>query len=152
MSASRDALEGEDMNTYRKLGLVLGAALLLPVACSDDAADVKVRKEISEAGSATAEYAAKKIETWKEDLRELDVEISAWKAKAEAKAASATDDTKARMEEALAALKTKRDALAEKIEDAGDKTADAWSDVEAGFQRAWGELEESFADAKRKFE
>lgn len=140
------------MNTFHKLGLVLSAALLFPVACSDDAADVKVRREISEAGSATAEYAAKKIEAWKEDLRELDEEISAWKTKAESKAASATDETKVRMEEALVVLKAKRDALAEKIEDAGDKTADAWEDVEAGFQRAWAELEESFADAKRKFE
>lgn len=140
------------MKIDHKFGLVLGAALLFPVACSDDAADVKVRKEISEAGSATAEYAAKKIEAWKEDLRELDDEISAWKARAESKAANATDDTKVRMEEALAALKTKRDALAEKIEDAGEKTADAWSDIETGFQRAWADLEESFADAKRKFE
>lgn len=132
--------------------LVSCAVLVLPVACGDDPADAKVRKELQEAGSATAEYMAAKVEQWKGDLRGLDDDIAKWKQTIDSKTSDASEESKRVAAETLAALEKKRDELAARIDEASKSTAEAWKDIEAGFDRAWSELGKSFEEAKKKFD
>lgn len=140
------------MNRSTLRVLLSCAVLSLPVACGNDEADVKVRKELQEAGSATAEYMAKKIEQWKGELSGLDGEIAKWKETLDSKTSDASEESKRKAAETLAALKEKRDALASRLDEASKSSAEAWKDIEAGFDRAWTELGKSFEEAKKKFD
>lgn len=68
-----------------------------------------------------------------------------------AKTKNAKADARIEMQEKLDELRDKRAELDEKIDSLRCASADSWSDVKGGFERAWGELKSSVESATKRF-
>lgn len=99
---------------------------------------------IEQAKSTQQEYQEKvKIQ-----LNKLSANIDELKAKSRQASAEASLQYNNLIEE----LSAKRDAAEAKLQEMQDTTGDAWVTLREGFERAWSDLSESFAEVSRKFQ
>jgi hypothetical protein len=63
------------------------------------------------------------------------------------KADSATPDAKLELDKAIAALQSKRDEAAVKLQGISVASDDDWEDMKAGTEQAWGEVRTVLHDA-----
>ncbi|MCW8125260.1 hypothetical protein [Microbulbifer halophilus] len=77
-------------------------------------------------------------------LKEWNAEID----KLQAKAEEAGTDAEIKYRDQLSELRTKRDALREKLNHLQGQSGDAWDEVKAGVESAWGELKQSIERAR----
>ena len=110
-----------------------------------------VRRDAGQAVETATEYSQqtkeefqKKLET---RLNELDAEI----AKLREKGRDLKDDAKAKWDQKMTELETKRDAARAKLAEVRDSSAEAWKDIQKGAQSAWDELDKAFRDASQEF-
>jgi len=139
--------------------MLMLVGLLAAIGCERKPADrapgkvtsEDVRRDAGRAVETTAKYAQqtkeefqKKLET---RLNELDAEI----AKLREKGGDRKDEAKAKWDQKMTDLETKRDAARAKLAEVRDSSAEAWKDVRKGAQSAWDELDEAFRDASKEF-
>jgi uncharacterized coiled-coil DUF342 family protein len=79
-------------------------------------------------------------------MTELDAKID----KLASKSADATGDAKVRADQALADLRSQRDAVRKEYDELKASTADTWQKTKAAFQSAWGSLVQSYDNAVSK--
>jgi len=110
-----------------------------------------VRRDAGQAVNTAAEFSQQTKEEFEKNLdarlKEFDAEI----AKLREKGRELEDEAKAKWEQKMAELETKRDAARDKLAEVGQSSAKAWKDVQKGAQSAWDELEKSFRDASHEF-
>jgi hypothetical protein len=110
-----------------------------------------VRRDAGQAVDTAAEFSQQSKEEYQKKLdarlQELDAEI----AKLKAKGGDLKDDAKARWEQKMAELETKRDAARAKLAEVGHSSAEAWKDVQKGAQSAWDDLDKAVRDAAAEF-
>jgi hypothetical protein len=58
-----------------------------------------------------------------------------------------TEDAKARFEQNMELLERERRVFANKMENLGSASADAWQEMKEGIEAAWKDLEEAYAKA-----
>lgn len=99
-----------------------------------DAEDVQ--RETGEAINAAAKYAEQSKDEYQaamaKKLEELDAKIDELQAKAGAASKEAEGDANRKYEEAMVALKEKRRAVADRLAELKDSSADAWKNIAAG--------------------
>lgn len=71
--------------------------------------------------------------------------------KLQATAKNATADSRIELQRRLDELRAQRKTISEKMNSLQNATADSWSDVKSGFERAWGEFKSSVESAANRF-
>ena len=84
----------------------------------------------------------------KAQLDKLNAQIDELKAKAAQAKADVSIEYNSQMEELFA----KRDAAQVKLEEIQQAGADAWVELQVGFEKAWGDLQSAFEKARAKFQ
>lgn len=111
-----------------------------------------VKREIGEAIDATTEFAAQSkdeyVQAMQKRLDQLDRKI----ATLEQKSADLATTAQAEWEERSDALKRKRKAAGERLDELKSSSQDAWKDLQSGVDDAWAELSAAFEEAAAKFE
>ena len=79
-------------------------------------------------------------------MTELDAKID----KLASKSADATGDAKVRADQALADLRSQRDAVRKQYDELKTSAGDTWDKTKAAFQSVWGNLVKSYDDAVSK--
>ena len=135
------------------------ARLLVAIACEQKPADrtpgkvtsEDVRRDVGQTAETAAEYSQQTKEEFQKKLdtrlNELDAEI----AKLREKGRGRKDEAKAKWDQKMTELETKRDAARAKLAEVRDSSAEAWKDVQKGAHSAWNELDEAFRDASKEF-
>src|SRR5262245_17268935 len=129
--------------------------LFLVVGCQDTPtarkANEKARKEIGEAGDATAKALQVQREEYRKkidaDLERLDAQLDTWKAKAK----EAKGDAQVAMQKKIDDLKVQRDKVADRLKDLKVDSKEAWEDFKTGTDKAVRELKEALDKAKDLF-
>ncbi|MEA5579757.1 hypothetical protein VB620_00200 [Nodularia harveyana UHCC-0300] len=80
-------------------------------------------------------------------FRELGVKIDDLQVKAE----KAGTDAKAGLNQQIEDLKTKRNAMQQKLKDLKSSSDEAWGSMQTGLKSAWDELSSAVEDAASKF-
>jgi len=115
-----------------------------------------VQQNVKDAVDAAGKYADQtKIEyqqAMQDRLAELDAKIESLKEKAETASQDANDDARKKYEEAMAALKEKRDVMQDEFGQLKDASSDAWHEIASGVDSAWTELSDAFSNASEHFE
>ena len=139
--------------------VVMLAGLLAAIGCEQKPADrtpgkvtsEDVRRDAGQAVNTAAELSQQTKEEFEKKLdtrlKELDAEI----AKLREKGRDLKDEAKAKWDQKMTELETKRDAARAKLAEVGHSSAEAWKDVQKGAQSAWDELEKAVRDASREF-
>ena len=139
--------------------VVMLAGLLAAIGCEQKAADrtpgkvtsEDVRRDAGQAAETAAEYSRQTKEEFQKNLenrlKDLDGEI----AKLREKGRDLKDEAKAKWDQKMTELETKRDAARAKLVEVRDSSAEAWKDVRKGAQSAWDELDKAVRDASREF-
>lgn len=77
-------------------------------------------------------------------LKEINSQIDAFAAKA----GTLTGEAKIHADQSLATLREQRDKAAAKLQELKQATADAWTEVKAGFESAMAKFEQAYEDAQ----
>jgi len=80
-------------------------------------------------------------------LKELDAQINLYEAKLENVGA----DIKIKHTENIQALRAKRQAVNEKLNELGDASSDAWDSLKESTDKLWSDLKSGVAEAQAKF-
>lgn len=141
-----------------KLTLALLAAL---VACSDRSAEERelsardVKDKLVDATEAAGAYAAQTRDEYvrkaKEELAALDARIQAVASRAAAAKEQAKGELALQSDEALAKLRTQREALSQRLAALETSSGEAWRDMRAGLDNALTELKKSAESAAERF-
>jgi uncharacterized phage infection (PIP) family protein YhgE len=111
-----------------------------------------VRREAGQAINTATEFSQQAKEDFQKKLaarlQELEVEINQLKEKGR----DLQDDAKANWDRKMAELETKREAVRIKLNEVGQSSAEAWTDIQKGAQSAWDELDKAFRDAAQEFD
>lgn len=91
-------------------------------------------------------YEAMKKDTQKK-LDEMDKKLAEWKDKVD----KASGDAKAKMESKYNELKAQRDKFADKVNEFGKATGDAWEKLKEGLEKSASEAGEAFEKAANEF-
>jgi Skp family chaperone for outer membrane proteins len=139
--------------------MLMLAGLLTAIGCERKPADrtpgkvtsEDVRRDAGQAAETAAEYSRQTKEEFQKKLdtrlKELDAEIATLREKGRDRKGEA----KAKWDQKMTELETKRDAARAKLAEVRDSSAEAWKDVRKGAQSAWDELDKAFRDASREF-
>ncbi len=115
-----------------------------------------VQQNVKDAVDAAGKYADQtKLEyqqAMQDRLAELDAKIESLKEKAATASQDANDDARKNYEEAMAALKEKRDVMQDEFGQLKDASSDAWQEIASGVDSAWTELSDAFSNASEHFE
>jgi len=142
----------------------ISLGLLLVVGCErnqsdlskDDVAPPKVTMEDVKRDAATsmrtiASYSQQEkdkfIMDMKDQIAKMESEIETLRVKGN----SLVGDARASWDRKIALLDEKRRVVADKIEEIGDSTNKAWSDISEGLEAAWEDLSKAFQDAASEF-
>jgi hypothetical protein len=110
-----------------------------------------VRHDTEKAIDTAADAAAQAKEDFasriKAGLEEMDVAIK----KLEERGEALKDEAKARWNEKLAALKAKREAARQVVDELGTATGEAWERLEKGAQAAWDDVQTALQEALKDF-
>jgi hypothetical protein len=106
----------------------------------------EAQQALDSATKAVAEGKDAFVTSVQTKLQEMDGQIGELEKKAEA----LTSEAKSDADKAVAAVKEKRGALAEKIEQAKTSSAAAWNDTKAALETALADLEKAYQEAKSK--
>jgi len=110
-----------------------------------------VKKEAKEAYEATKAYTQEQMQAVRKQMEtkldEYGKEIDQLQAKAE----KLEGDAKAKTEQQLAALRQKRDAVAEKVKELGSSSGSAWRELKSGIDAAMEELANAYKKAVAEF-
>jgi chromosome segregation ATPase len=129
--------------------ILLLPVLLGAISCGDAEADLqRAQDELQKAGQEVAEAVRQRMDSWREDLATLDVELAEWKEKAQAQAATASAESKQKLQETIDSLEAKRQQLSAKLLAAGRASGAAWDEIAAGFESGWAELKAGLQDAQ----
>jgi Skp family chaperone for outer membrane proteins len=139
--------------------MLMLAGVLAAIGCERKAADrtpgkvtsEDVRRDAGQAADTAAEYSRQAMEEFQKKLdtrlKDLDAEIT----KLREKGRDRKDEAKAKWDQKMTELETKRDAARAKLAEVGHSSAAAWKDVRKGAQSAWDELDKAVRDASREF-
>ncbi len=110
-----------------------------------------VSKKTGDAWDTVKAYTVEKksdaVAYGKKLVRETDNKIKGL----ETKASKASGETKAKYQEEIKELKSKRAAASKKLDEMGKATGDAWDSAKDGFADAYKDLHQSFEKAAAKF-
>ncbi|TVP61508.1 MAG: hypothetical protein EA342_20665 [Leptolyngbya sp. LCM1.Bin17] len=84
----------------------------------------------------------------------MEAQLQEWGAKLDemqAKANQVSADKKADLDQQIAALRAKRNAMQQRLSDLTAASDDAWQSVKVGLQEAWHDLRQGFEEAASKF-
>jgi TolA-binding protein len=144
---------------FRFVWMLMLAGLLAAIGCEQKASDPTpkkvtsedVRRDADQAAETAAAYSRQTKEEFQQKLdtrlKELDAEI----ARLREKGHDRKDEAKARWDQKMKELETKRDAARAKLAEVRDSSAEAWKDMRKGAQSAWDELDKAFRDASQEF-
>ena len=122
-----------------------------PQSKSGTVSSDNVKKEAKEAYEATKAYTQEQMQTIRKQMQtkldEYGKEIDQLQAKAE----KLEGDAKAKAEQQLAALRQKRDAVAEKVKDLGSSSGNAWEQLKAGIDAAMEDLGNAYKKVVAEF-
>jgi predicted RNase H-like nuclease (RuvC/YqgF family) len=122
-----------------------------PQSKSGTVSSDNVKKEAKEAYEATKAYTQEQMQTIRKQMQtkldEYGKEIDQLQAKAE----KLEGDAKAKAEQQLAALRQKRDAVAEKVKELGSSSGNAWEQVKAGIDAAMEDLGNAYKKVVAEF-
>lgn len=110
-----------------------------------------VRRDAEKAIDTAAEFSQQTKEEFQSKLNarltELDEEIVMLREKGSV----LKDDAKARWDEKLVKLESKRESARVKLAEVKDSSAEAWKDLQKGAQSAWSDLDTAFREASSEF-
>lgn len=110
-----------------------------------------VRRDAENAIDTAAEFSQQTKEEFQLKLNarlgQLDEEIVMLRERG----SSLKDDAKARWDEKLVNLESKREAARVKLAEVKDSSAEAWKDLQKGAQSAWNDLDTAFREASSEF-
>jgi len=110
-----------------------------------------VRSDVGKALDTTCNAAKQTKEDFQKSLNARLNELEAEIAKLREKAIDLKDENKVSWDRTLADLETKREAARVKLDEIGQSSAEAWSDIQKGAQSAWDDLDKAFHEAAGKF-
>jgi chromosome segregation ATPase len=143
----------------RFVWMLMLAGLLTAIGCEQKPADrtpgkvapEDVRRDAGQATETAGDYSRQDKEEFQKKLgtrlKELDAEI----AKLREKGRDLKGTTKAKWDQKMTELETRREAARAKLDEVSHSSAEAWKDVRKGAQSAWDELDKAFRDASREF-
>lgn len=85
----------------------------------------------------------------------MEAQLQEWGAKIDAltaKAEQASADAKAKYQEQIQTLQTKREAAQTKLNELKNASGDAWEDMKTGIESAWSDLKQTVDSAVEKFQ
>jgi predicted RNase H-like nuclease (RuvC/YqgF family) len=122
-----------------------------PQSKSETVSGDDVKKEVKEAYEATKAYTQEQMQAVREQMEtrldEYGKEIDQLQANVE----KLGGDAKEKAEEQLAALRQKRDAVAEKVKELGSSSGNAWEQLKAGIDAAMEDLGNAYKKAADEF-
>jgi len=110
-----------------------------------------VKKEAKEAYDATKAYTQEQMQAFREQTETRLAEYKKEIDQLEAKAETLRGDAKAKVEEQMAALRQKRDEVAEKVKNLSSSTGNAWDQLKSGIDAAMGDLANAYNKAVAEF-
>jgi hypothetical protein len=115
-------------------------------ACNRDEPQPSPQDVVNAARDSAAQTRDEFLASMDKKMTQLDAKI----AKLETKSADAAGDAKVRADQALADLRSQRDAVRKQYDELKLSTADAWEKTKAAFQSAWGNLVKAYDNAVSK--
>jgi hypothetical protein len=132
------------MNTKYLLIVALTAGML--TACNRNEPPLNPQDAANAAHDSAAQTRDEFLASMDKNMSELDAKID----KLASQAANATGDAKVREDQALADLRSQRDAVRKDYDQLKASSGDVWEKTKAGFQSAWDSLEKSYDNAVAK--
>jgi uncharacterized protein YukE len=137
------------------LMIVIGAAVFMiaqPMTIFGKTSSSDVSKEMGEAWETFKSYVVEQkndaVKHGNEMLEEADAKID----ELEGKAVKASGDAKAQYEKEIKTLKKKRSDAADKLDELGSASADAWDSTKNGFAEVYQALYDAYREAMAKFD
>ena len=142
------------------LAIIIILAMGALQGCGDDeqtrsepatVSEEEVKEEVKEAYDTTKAYTEDQMQAFSEKtetkLAEYEEKINQLQEDAE----KLEGDAKAEAEEQLAALRQKRDEIAEKLKELGSSSASAWEQIKTGIDSAMEDLAKAHSKASAEF-
>lgn len=152
-SFTRNETETKIMKHHKLMLLTLLAAAACTVGCNKEGTTAqqfdKVQAKTEEAAQDMKDYSyAQKnefVEKMQSQLTEINKDLDQLAAKIE----KSSDAAKAEAKPKLEALRGKADQLGKRLDEVKNATESTWNDVKAGFRKGYGELKDSFQQARQ---
>ncbi len=125
--------------TYVEKGAAKNLVLLQPAVTTDR----ELRQQLRRSFNATKQYTFQQKEEYVAEMNRAVDSLDDRIDQLEAEAQDAKADAKAKLQEQIAALKSNRAALRDRMEKARAATADAWGDLKQGVSGAADDLEKA---------
>jgi chromosome segregation ATPase len=130
--------------------LILVAAAGLLTACNRDNTAPSTPPPSQTAADAARDSAAQTRDQFLASMDKKMAELDAKIDKLEAKSATAEGDAKVRADQAIADLRSQREAVRKEYHELKASSQDAWDKTKAGFQSAWDSLVKTYDNAVAK--
>ncbi len=134
----------DKMNTKYLMMVALTAGML--TACNQNEPPPNPPDAANAAQDSAARTRDEFLASMDKKMTELDAKID----KLASQAANAAGDAKVREDQALADLRSQRDAVRKEYDHLKASSGDAWEKTKAGFQSAWDSLVKSYDNAVTK--
>lgn len=112
----------------------------------------RVQDELRQVGEIAKQAMQDRMDSWREDLVTIDVELAEWKERAKQQAATASAEAQQKLQDTIDALEAKRQDLSAKLLVASQASGEAWDEIAAGFEQGWDELKTGLKDARESTE
>jgi hypothetical protein len=110
-----------------------------------------VKRDAAQSITTTATFSKQEKDRMLEDLKAKMAIMDDNIEKLRLKGKDLASDTKANWEKSMVALEEKRKLAKERLDEFGDSSSKAWSDLEKGTKAAWEDLSKAFQEASREF-
>jgi hypothetical protein len=110
-----------------------------------------VKRDAEKSAETTAAYSQQNREKLIQDMKAQMATMDANIEKLRLKGKDLASEAKLNWEEKMSDLEAKRKLANERLEEVGNATSQAWSDIEKGARSAWDDLAKAFRDASKEF-
>jgi|TARA_R110000782_G_scaffold24264_3_gene62753 uncharacterized protein YPO0396 len=132
---------------------------LLAAGCSDESPDAPpgdvtaqdVREQAGRTVDTAAAYADATVQEYRQAMQERIDSLNRDIQSLQDRVAGMSGEVKAEAEQAVDSLQRERDAFVERMSEIPESSAAAWSDIKAGLDRAWEDLNAARRSAMERF-
>ncbi len=112
----------------------------------------QVSKEAGEAVDAATAYANESKDEFAREMRANLADVEADISDLKNRAGAAAEDARGRIDERIAELEKKRDAMKKRLDKLSNSSDRAWKRMKSGLERAWSEVKVAYKKASSEFE
>jgi DNA anti-recombination protein RmuC len=141
------------MKHHKPMLITLLSAVAFAVGCNKEGTTTqqldKVQSKTEQAALDMKDYSYAQKNEFVEKMRSQLAAINNDLDQLAAKIETSSDAAKAEVKPKLEALRGKADQLGKRLDEGKNATESTWNDVKAGFKKGYGELKESFQQARQ---